>query len=182
MLGLFIFWFFVLVGGQISYAVQNVHYRSSQAAWNSLSVSLRERLSLLVLLVIARRFRECGPAYSASELGGLVKVPTQVLNECLNRLGDLGLVAAIPPAPGQSSLDYRYQPARPLDRITLPDFKARFEDCGEDPSGNALDLADPVLRYYHEKLHQHAEQALGPQTLDTLLAAMPLPGAKSPAG
>jgi membrane protein len=182
MLGLFIFWFFVLVGGQISYAVQNVHYRSSQAAWNSLSVSLRERLSLLVLLVIARRFRECGSAYSASELGGLVKVPTQVLNECLNRLGDLGLVAAIPPAPGQSSLDYRYQPARPLDRITLPDFKARFEDCGEDPSGNALDLADPVLRYYHEKLHQHAEQALGPQTLDTLLAAMPLPGAKSPAG
>ena len=37
MFGMFVFWFFVLVGGQISYAVQNVHYRSSQIAWNNLS-------------------------------------------------------------------------------------------------------------------------------------------------
>ena len=139
MLGLYIFWFFVLVGGQISYAVQNVHYRSSQAAWHNLSESARESLSLLVLLVICRRFKDGRPAYSASELGRLIKVPTQLLNESLNRLGDLGLVAAVPPAGGQAAPDYRYQPARPLGRITLADFKQLFESHGENPGGETLE-------------------------------------------
>ncbi|OHE89512.1 MAG: hypothetical protein A3G75_15830, partial [Verrucomicrobia bacterium RIFCSPLOWO2_12_FULL_64_8] len=53
MLGLYVFWFFVILGGQISYAVQNVHFRSSQAAWQNLSAAARESLSLLVLVAIA---------------------------------------------------------------------------------------------------------------------------------
>ena len=44
MVGLYIFWLYVLVGGQISYAVQNVHFRNSQAAWAHLSETMRERL------------------------------------------------------------------------------------------------------------------------------------------
>jgi membrane protein len=56
MFGLYIFWLFVLVGGQISYAVQNVHVRNSRLAWGSLSAANRERLSLAVLMAICRRF------------------------------------------------------------------------------------------------------------------------------
>ncbi|MCX6944087.1 MAG: YihY/virulence factor BrkB family protein, partial [Opitutales bacterium] len=55
MLGLYVFWLFVLIGGQISYAVQNAHFRNSQAAWGQLSEAMRERLSLVVLLTICRR-------------------------------------------------------------------------------------------------------------------------------
>ncbi|HUL54473.1 MAG TPA: YihY/virulence factor BrkB family protein [Opitutaceae bacterium] len=173
MLGLFIFWFFVLVGGQISYAVQNVHYRSSQAAWQNLSESARESLSLLVLLVISRRFKECQPAYSASELSRLIKVPTQILNESLNRLSDLALVSPIPPAEGQPSLDNRYQPARPLARITLAEFKQLFETHGENPGGEALHALDAVLQFYHERLAARLRDALGTQTLDALLDELP---------
>jgi membrane protein len=175
MLGLFIFWFFMLVGGQVSYAVQNVHYRSSQAAWQNLSESARESLSLLVLVIVCRRFKDCAPAYSATELGRLIKVPTQILNECLNRLGDLRLVAAIPPADSQSSLDYRYQPARPLARMSLLEFKQLFDRYGENPSGEALDTVDPVLRLYHERLARQDSEALGTATLDTLLDELPAP-------
>ena len=174
MLGLYIFWFFVLVGGQISYAVQNVHYRSSQAAWQNLSEAARESLSLLVLLVICRRFKDCLPACSASELGQLIKAPTQILNECLNRLGDLGLVAAIPPAEGQPALDHRYQPARPLGRITLAEFKQLFEHHGENPAGENLEAVDPVLHFYHERLTRLRQDALGTQTLEALLDELPI--------
>jgi membrane protein len=173
MLGLYIFWFFMLVGGQISYAVQNVHYRSSQAAWHNLSESARESLSLLVLLFICRRFKDCAPAYSTSQLGALIRVPTQILNESLNRLGDLGLIAAIPPDPGQNSLDHRFQPARPLDRMSLVDFRQLFANLGENPSGAALDAVDPVLRHYHERLGVHLRASLGERTLDALLDEMP---------
>ncbi len=174
MIGLYIFWFFVLVGGQISYAVQNANLRSSRAAWQNLSESTREGLSLLALLVICRRFKDCRPALSTTQLGRLIKAPTQVINECLNRLGDLGLVAAIPPAEGESALDYRYQPARPLDRITLADFKQIFSNYGDSPGGDALDAVDPVLRFYRERLARNQREALGTQTLDALLEEFPV--------
>jgi membrane protein len=171
--GMFIFWFFVLVGGQISYAVQNVHYRSSQIAWNNLSETVRESLSLLVLLLICRRFKDCQPSYSASELGRRIKVPTQILNESLNRLVDLGFISAIPPAEGQASLDYHYQPSRPPGRMTLLDFKLQFEAFGDNSNGEILDEVDPVLRMYHERLVRHVREALGSATLETVLAEPP---------
>ena len=59
MLGLYIFWLYILIGGVLSYAVQNVHFRNSQAAWGSLTESMRERLSLVVLLTIGRLFQNC---------------------------------------------------------------------------------------------------------------------------
>ncbi|MCU0791676.1 MAG: YihY/virulence factor BrkB family protein, partial [Opitutaceae bacterium] len=68
MFGLYIFWFFLLLGGQVSYAIQNVHFRNSQAAWNTLAESMRERLSLSVLLRVGRRFRDCQPPCTASQL------------------------------------------------------------------------------------------------------------------
>ena len=179
--GLYVFWFFVLLGAQISYALQNVGIRHSQVAWHGLSETARESLALLTLLVICRRFKAGRPASSILQLGEILQVPAQVLNECLNRLGDLGLVVALPPARGRSSLDYRYQPARPLDAITLAEFKQAFEHCGDNTGGENLAAADPVLRLYHERLAGRLQAALGGQTLDALLNEFPGPVPAAPA-
>jgi len=119
--------------------VQNVHYRNSQAAWGSLTESARERLALVVLLTICRRFQACLPPVTAAQLGAFIKIPTQVLNECLNRLVDLTLITPLPPAAGADTTDYFYQPARPLNRITLTEFKQLFENYGDDPAGDTID-------------------------------------------
>ncbi|MBI2510946.1 MAG: YihY/virulence factor BrkB family protein [Opitutae bacterium] len=169
MLGLYIFWFFVLVGGQITYAVQNVHYRSSQTAWHSLNHFARESLSLLVLLLIARRFKECLPPYSVTQLAHRIRVPSQVLNESLNRLCDLQLIAQLPSAEDKDPNDYRYQPARPLNKMTLLQFQQLFTHYGESPSGEMLDSVDPILAHYHARLAAKLPEALGEQTLDHLL-------------
>jgi membrane protein len=169
MIGLYIFWFFVLVGGQITYAVQNVHYRSSQTAWHSLNHATRESMSLLVLLLIARRFKVCAPAYSVTELSHLIRVPSQILNESLNRLCDLKLIVELPPDPDADPTDHRYQPARPLGKISLGEFRQLFENYGEAPSGGLLDNVDPVLAHYHERLNACIPQALGGRTLDELI-------------
>ena len=169
MLGLYVFWFFVLVGGQITYAVQNVHYRSSQTAWHSLNHETRESMSLLVLLLIARRFKACGPAYSVTELSHLIRVPSQILNESLNRLCDLQLISELPPGEGADATDHRYQPARPLGRTTLLDFRRLFENYGEAPSGALLDNVDPVLAHYHQRLAVCLPPMLGDKTLEQLI-------------
>lgn len=169
MAGLYVFWFFVLVGGQITYAVQNVRYRSSQTAWHSLNHATRESMSLVVLLLIARRFKVCAPAYSVTELAQLIRVPSQILNESLNRLCDLRLIEELPPAEEADANDNRYQPARPLGRITLTEFRQQFENYGEAPSGGLLDHVDPVLAHYHDKLAAAIPAALGTKTLDELI-------------
>jgi membrane protein len=180
MLGLYIFWFFVLVGGQLTYAIQNVEQRSSLAAWHTINQFTREGLSLLVLLLVARHFKSCQPPFSVSGLARHIRVPSQILNESLNRLCDLELIVQLPSDDSRDQMDYRYQPARPLDKITLHDFKQLFEQHGNTPHGEVLDRVDPVLAYYHEKLAVCLPEALGQKSLNELLDELPLNESRVP--
>ena len=150
MFGLYIFWFFVLLGGQVSYAVQNVRVRNSQALWNNLAESTRERLSLAVLLKVCRRFHACLRPPTASQLGNELGVPGQLLNECLTRLVRMHLLTPLPAPAGESEVDERYQPARPLGRTTLSHFKRLDDDLGEDPTGPQLNENEPILAAYNK--------------------------------
>jgi membrane protein len=174
MLGLYIFWFFLLLGGQVSYAIQNVHFRNSQAAWNTLAESMRERLSLSVLLRIGRRFRDCMPPITASHLGTDLGVPTQILNECLNRLVEMRLVTPVPPEKGDQENDVRYHIARPLDRTTLADFKRLDDEHGGDPAGPNLTDIDPIVLAYDQQLEGIQRGEFFQKTLEELIDAHPM--------
>lgn len=180
MLGLYIFWLYVLIGGIVSYAIQNVHFRNSQAAWSTLTETMRERLALVVFLTICRRFRECLPPISASDLSTMLKVPAQLLNECLNRLVRLQLITTLRPPPDATSTDYLYQPARPLNRMTLFDFKTLDENLGEDPIGNSLERIDPLVAHYDAALRQLGEQEFFKKTVDQLFDEHPFDESRPP--
>ena len=180
MFGLYIFWLFVLLGGTVSYAVQNVHFRNSQAAWNSLAESMRERLSLVVLLTVCRRFNDCLPPSTVSQLSAMLKVPTQILNESLNRLVHMGLVTPIPPPPGEDATDLPFQPARPLNRITLSDFKNLDDDLGEDPTGPVLANLDPIVAQYNRETESLTRGAFFQKTIEELFSEDPIDGSRSP--
>jgi len=180
MLGLYIFWLYVLIGGIISYAVQNVHFRNSQAAWGQLTESMRERLSLVVLLTIGRRFQACLPPVTASELSDLLQVPTQILNECINRLVDMRLVITLRPAAHTPATEHRYQPARPLNRITLLEFKNLDDNLGDDPVGQSLERIDPILMEYERALSRLGEQEFFRKSLDELFAQHPFDESRPP--
>ncbi|HEX7631568.1 MAG TPA: hypothetical protein VF388_05510, partial [Lacunisphaera sp.] len=156
----------------ITYAVQNVRYRSSQTAWHSLNHVTRESMSLVVLMLIARRFKAAAPAYSVTQLSALIRVPAQILNESLNRLCAINLITELPPAEGADPNDHRYQPARPLTQMTLNEFRREFENYGEAPTAGLLDHVDPVLALYHQRLASALPAALGHQSLDELIEEM----------
>jgi len=180
MFGLYIFWFFVLLGGQVSYAVQNVNFRNSQAAWTTLAESMRERLSLIVLLTICRRFNDCLPPCTASQLGRMLTVPAQVLNECLNRLVSMNLLTPVPPASGENATDFRYQPSRPLGRITLADFKRLDDDFGEDPDGPTLAEIDPIVSRYDAETGTLVRGDFFQKSIETLFKEHPIDSSRPP--
>lgn len=180
MFGLYIFWFFVLVGGQLSYAVQNVRFRSSRAAWHNLAEATRERLSLVVLLTICRRFQQDLPPVTASQLAALLKVSTQILNECLNCLVDLKFLTPVTPEANDTTTDRVYQPARPLARLTLQEFKLAFDNYGDDPAGDTLDGIDPIARSYREHMLALGQDRFLARPLDRLLADFPFDETRPP--
>jgi membrane protein len=139
-------------------------------------------MSLVVLLLIARRFKAAGPAYSVTQLSALIRVPSQILNESLNRLCAIRLVTELPPAEGADPNDHRYQPARPLNHVTLEEFRREFENYGEAPTAGLLENVDPVLAHYHERLASALPAALGQQTLDLLIDRLPATGTYAPFG
>jgi len=170
MFGLYVFWFYVLIGGAFTYALQNVQFRNSQAAWKNLTEAMRERLSLVVFLTICRRFHASLPPISASQLSTFVKVPAQLLNECLNRLADMKLVSAVRPAPGAAAPDPVYLPTRSLSQITLHDFKRLEDHVGDDPVGPALERIDPILAHYNAAVDRAGELPFFQKSLEQLFA------------
>lgn len=171
--GLYVFWLCVLAGGIVSYAIQNVHFRNSQTAWGTLTHSTRERFELVVFITICRRFSQCQPPVSVSMLSAMLRVPTQLVNECLNRLVSLELVTALRPGPDRAATDYLYQPAKPLDKITLLDFKTLDDNLGEDPMGGSLGQIDPVVGHYETALRRIGEQDFFQKTVADILRDHP---------
>ncbi|MDR1788802.1 MAG: YihY/virulence factor BrkB family protein [Opitutaceae bacterium] len=171
MFGLYVFWLFVLIGGQVSYAVQNVNFRNSQAAWGALPAAARTRLTLLVFLAIGRRFQACQPPYHATDLGGLLKVPSMILNESLSRLVAMRLVVPVPSGAADDGTDFRYQPALPLGSLTLAEFRRREAETGADSAtGGALSAAsDPLLARYEAELEKLGANPFLGAPLDELL-------------
>lgn len=180
MVGLYVFWLFVLLGGQVSYAVQNVRFRNSQVVWQSLAESTRERLSLIVLLTVCRRFHECLPPCTSTQLGDMLKVPTQLLNECITRLTRMNLITPIPPQAGDVAADFRYQPARPLNRITLSDFKRLDDDLGEDPTGPVISVLDPIVTRYNTETESFTRGEFFQKDIETLFRDFPIDESRPP--
>lgn len=173
MLGLYVFWLILLLGGQITYAVQNAHYRGSNIAWADLNHTARLGIAVLVLAIVGRRFRACQQAFTASQIAEIVKMPIQLLNACFLRLLQLGVLSRIPPDESMSGADYRFQPARPLGSITLAEFRELFESAGEGPREDVLASMDPVVEAFFRKSHEATANAMGGDTLEELLQRLP---------
>ena len=99
-----------------------------------------------------------------------MRVPTQILNECLNRIVDLGFVRSVPPASGSDSSDVLYQPARPLNRITLLQVKAAADSHGADPASGGLDRVDPMVGEFEAALERVGHEAFFRKSVEELLS------------
>ena len=98
-----------------------------------------------------------------------MRLPTQVLNECLNRIVDLGFVMSVPQAHGAHSSGLLYQPARPLSRITLLQFKAGGgQPWAPTRQATPSTAIDPVVREFSDAIGRLGEQAFFRKSVEEL--------------
>ncbi len=168
--GLYIFWLLILLGGQLTFALQNADYLTDDRLWNQVSPRVRRLLSLAAFLHVARAFlrREEGP--NSAELAERLRVPGNLLNECLTRLCDLHLLSPIETPDEYGHPIVRYQPGRALERLTLGEFHHDLDDFGNSDGESVLHGADPVVRRYLDTLAQFETTVGARQTFGELLA------------
>lgn len=172
MIGLYFFWLFLLLGGLVSFAVQNARFKSGKIAWDELNQASQESLCLLLFAQIARRFKACQEPLSTKELAAAHNLPRQLASAAMHRLTKLGFASALPPKSDDPFDAYRYQPAKPLEKIKIIDFKNNFESFGEEPDETRFSSSEPLVRYYHETLAHARESSFQEQTIETLLERM----------
>lgn len=170
MFGLYLFWIFILAGGQISYAFQNVSTLTSLKAWEKTSRHTQECLSLAALVEIARRFKKCASAPSVEDLSEHLRVPQKMLNYCLTALVASHIISPVEPDDSDTLSPVRYQPARPLNAITLGHFRRSLETLGNDEGMRLLKQCDPIVTEYGQWLDRlYAEDSHFSKNLDDLV-------------
>ena len=175
MIGLYVFWLLILFGGQVTYAVQNADYLTNENAWQKISERTREVVSLGILLLVAGRFREGTPPLRASRLHEILRVPSHILNTSLNRLCELGYLSPVEGAAAETERDRAFQPARPLESLTLGKFKQSFECHGNNEGADVVAETVPGLDTYLRDVASLRESPSAGTTLGELLTREHVP-------
>jgi membrane protein len=123
---LYLNWLILLLGASIAFYTQHPEYLSPQAGEPRLSNRMRERVALMLMYLVAKNYRDGGPAYTLSRLARRLEVPGPALQAVLAALERDGLLVrtgAEPPA---------YVPSRDPGSIALTDLLRSVRAAGED--------------------------------------------------
>jgi membrane protein len=171
MFGLYLFWAFLLIGAQLTYAVQNAKFLADQRAWAHASSRARETIAIAALVLVSRRFSRCEPALSSDEIAETLRVPSNVLNEALVKLCEMGCLTALesnsPERRGSDRLCFT--PARPVSSITFAIFHDAYMGLGEDRGVEQLREADPVVDLFWQRMTE-AVNTLSGDSIEALLS------------
>jgi membrane protein len=172
MIGLYFFWVFILLGGQLTYAIQNAHVLNRQTKWNQLSAAAREQIALAVFAECAGRYLRCERPASNEELAEQLGYSVSLVNEALHLLQHLNWMNAVALQKESDGVEYTgFQPSRPLGQVTLHDFHLAVNACGIQSGSIILPESSDLLRHYSQVLKSQPGDPLFNQPLDQVLAA-----------
>lgn len=126
MLWLYIGWLILLIGGEISFYYQYPQFLSVKKENFQLSNRLKERLALLILVLIGYRFHNRLPNWNLDSLIERLGIPIEPVQDVLLLLEKKKLIIQTCDNPPQ------FMPATDLDMIKLKDFWRMIRGAEED--------------------------------------------------
>ena len=166
MFSLYIFWLMILIGGQITYAVQYMDYLSDDDAWRLMGSRMKSLCALAVFAEISREFYRRGGAPTAEMLSSKLKLPAVAVLASLEKLSVKGLVCKIAVSGKQERPTYT--PALPPESVSLAGF---FEKWGFNPNDKPeiLAHAEPAVAAALGSLAEYADSAAASKSVKEIL-------------
>lgn len=129
-------WITVLFGAELSYAHANQMDLEFGGLSFHASPAYKEHLALGTMTLAGRSFHDKGTPYTGEALAAKLAAPTRVTREVINDLVAAGLLAEL------RTERPSYQPAAPLDQITLGRVVAAVRERGDESISTAKALKD----------------------------------------
>lgn len=121
-------WVIVLLGAQLSYAIQSLPSFVFGEASEQASRRYQDFVHIIIMSRIVQRFaREGAQPYDAEELSRACRIPLRLVTGTLSRLSQAGLITEV----GTASEGY-YQPALDTERLTVGYLLDRLDRYGEE--------------------------------------------------
>jgi len=121
---LYISWLIVLIGAQLSYAIQNVRSYQQEVNFYDVGYDQKEEMALSIMLKISALFHYGQAHMGVEELSGALDVPVRLVREITQKLCNRGLVQEI------FGDEITFQPSKNIKLISVLDIcdALRHED------------------------------------------------------
>ncbi|MFW5656559.1 MAG: YihY/virulence factor BrkB family protein [Bacteroidota bacterium] len=154
-------WVILLFGAEVSFANQNI--RNYEHEVDSLKITLRERISLTLLIahLIIRRFADGEPALTATETAKQLELPTRLVKDIIYDLIESGILAEVS---ASEDKEMKYQPAMDIHKLSISFILKRLEEKGsKDYHPVSSEKLDEILRIqddFMKAIEQHPDNKL----------------------
>ncbi len=122
-------WMIVLLGAEISFAVQNVDTYESPIDSARLSTRCRRALSLLIVHRVVKQFEDGGRPLTADQIASVLNIPIRLVGDMLHDLVASGVFSRVVT---DDERDHAYQPARDINTFTVSRIIEMMEKNGCD--------------------------------------------------
>ena len=120
-------WFVVLLGAEISFAVQNIKLKGASMQMQKLSISYQKKIALLLVRQLSEYFSKFEKAPTAQKLASKTEVPVYTVEFILKNLADAGIVSEV-----IIKNEPCYQPATALENLSIAKVVNAYEETGND--------------------------------------------------
>jgi membrane protein len=122
-------WLIVLFGAEIAFAHQNVETYEFEQECLTVSHAFKKLLSLRILHLIVRDFRQGGKPYTSRQIAHDLEIPIRLVNEILFELVASGLASEVKTDEGRG---IAYEPAKDPETMTIKNVVDALEQHGSD--------------------------------------------------
>ena len=148
-------WFVVLLGTEISFAVQNVKLKGSEIKDRKLSISYQKKLALLIMKNLIDDFSKGKKAPTSHILAGRIKAPIHTIEYVLNNMADAEIISKII----NKKKKYTYQPAQSINNINFTEVMNLYEELGEDNTKFIINEDLEKINKIYKILREHNSKA-----------------------
>ena len=141
----------ILIGAEMSYAIQNNEEFEYEQDLNSMSRRYKDFIMLYLLSVIIRRFEADEAPLSAHELAIRDHLPIRVVNQLLSRMVETGLLREVYV---EEEEEKTYQPALDTHKMTVGMVLRRIEAQGSE---EFLQEPSPEMEAYWKRYQEMKE-------------------------
>jgi len=124
-------WVILLLGAELSYAVQNVEHSVYQPDYADISPYFRRVLALQILQHIATRFAAARPPLTADQIAGKLEIPPSEVKAIIDELQESELLSPVMVSEDEDE-DPAFQPASDVHRWTITSVNHAIDHRGAD--------------------------------------------------